>query len=76
MRSLRAWLGVFDYKQHLGKSLALAICLSSFKMFSLHHGMNKLKKGMSLFPANNAHKSRAFLLIFPIRIKGIFLTSK
>lgn len=31
---------------------------------------------MSLFPANNTHKSRAFLLIFPIRIKDILLTSK
>lgn len=75
MRYLKAWMGVFDHKQHLGKSLALVICLSWFKMFSLHHEMKKLEKGMSLFPANNAHKSRTLLLlIFPIKmfIRGIF----
>jgi len=44
MRYLKVWMGVFDHKQHVGKSLALAICLSWFKMSSLHHGMKKLEK--------------------------------
>lgn len=79
MRYLKLWMCAFDHKQHLGKKIALAICLFWFKMFSLYQGMKKLEKGMSLFPANNAHKSRALLfLIFPTRMctRGIFLMSK
>lgn len=48
MRYSKAWMGMFDHKELFGKSLALAVCLSWFKMFSLHHEMKKLEKGICL----------------------------
>lgn len=77
MRYSKAWMGMFDHKELLGKSLALAVCLSWFKMFSLHHEMKKFEKGICLFQANNTHKSRTLFFVFPIKtcIRGIFLAS-